>query len=103
MGILTVKHVDSTGINRLAVRLQKLFYEVTFSQNSKVDKSKIEILVGISIFVEASKSLRRLGAQRISANLGPPGKILVGVYYTICRNVVKHLAISNLLISSSSC
>ena len=54
----TVRHVDSSGINRLAVRLQKLhFMKSLFSQNSKVQKRKIEILVGIRVFVEDSKSL----------------------------------------------
>ena len=70
------KRVDSTGINRLAVRFQKLFYEVTFSHHFKVQQSKIEIPVGISIFV--GRYCQRLGAQRISANLGPLGKNLVG-------------------------
>ena len=70
-GKATVKRVDFTGINRLAVRLQKLhFMKSLFSQNSKVEKLKIQILVGISIFVEDSKSL--LPTLGRSANLSKP-------------------------------
>ena len=47
-----------------------LFYEVTFSQNFKVQTSKIEILVGVSVFVEGSKSL--LPTLGRSANLSEP-------------------------------
>ena len=78
----TSKRVDFTGINRLAVRSPKFFfYEVTFvSFCFEVQTSKIEILVGISVFVEDSKSL--LPTLGRSANLSEPwapGKILVGV------------------------
>ena len=45
-------------------------YEVTFWQISKVDKGKIEILVGISVFVEDTKSL--LPTLGRSANLSEP-------------------------------
>ena len=71
LGIDTSKDVDSTGINCLAVRLQKLhFMKPLFSQNSKVSKSKIQILIGISVFVEDSKSL--LPTLGRSANLSEP-------------------------------
>ena len=45
-------------------------YEVTFSQNSKVEQSQIEILVGMSVFVEDSKSL--LPTLGRSTNLNEP-------------------------------
>ena len=63
----------------------------------------MEILVGIRVFVEDSQSL--LPTLGRSANLSEPwapGKILVGVYYTVYRHILKHLAISNFLISSLS-
>ena len=47
-----------------------LFYEATFSQNLKVEKSKIKILVGTSIFVVLCKSL--LPTLGRSANLSEP-------------------------------
>ena len=65
------KRVDSTGLNRLVVRLQKLYFmKSLFSQNSKVEKGKIKILVGVSVFVEDSKSL--LPTLGRSANLSEP-------------------------------
>ena len=36
-GIKAVKHVDSTGINRLAVRLQKLQFDAKRSQATCID------------------------------------------------------------------
>ena len=45
-------------------------YETTFCQNSQVEQRKIEILVGISFFVEDSKSL--LPTLGRSANLSEP-------------------------------
>ena len=45
-------------------------YEATFSQNSKVEQSQIEIVVGISIFVEHVLSL--LPTLGGSANLNEP-------------------------------
>ena len=56
-------------------------YEVCFcQQNSKVEQSKIEILVGISVFVEDSKSsLPTLGRSANLSEPWAPGKILVGV------------------------
>ena len=65
------KRVEFNGINSLAVRLQKLYFMKShFSQNFKIQKRKIEILVGIRIFVEASKSL--LPTLGRSANLSEP-------------------------------
>ena len=75
------EQVDNIGINRLAVRLQKLhFMNLLFSQNSKVEQSKIEILDGMSIFAEHVLSLLpTLGRSAILNEPWAPGKILVGV------------------------
>ena len=63
-GIETLKCVEFIGINGLAVRLQKPFYEATF-------KKQIKRLQKINIFVEpAYKLLPTLGR---SANLNEPG------------------------------
>ena len=62
------KHVDSTGLNRLAVRLQKLhFMKPLFLKIQKLKKVKS---VGISICVAAFKSL--LPTLGRSANLSEP-------------------------------
>ena len=67
----TVRHVDSTGINRLAVRRQHVhFMKSLFLKIQKLQKRKIEIIVGISVFVEGSKSL--LPTLGRSANLNEP-------------------------------
>ena len=71
-------------------------YEDTFSQHSKVEKSKIDILVGISVFVEDSKSL--LPTLGRSANLSEPWapwKDISRSFVHFNRNAVKHLAISD--------
>ena len=47
-----------------------LLNDASFSQNSKVEKGKIEILVGIRIFVERFKSLLPMLGR--SANLSEP-------------------------------
>ena len=69
------------------------FYEFNFfSQNVKVQKSKIEILVGISFFVEDSKSL--LPTLGRSANLSEPWaprKDTCRSFVHFDRNIVKHL------------
>ena len=79
------------------MRLQKLFYEVTFvSQILTVDKGKIEILVSISVFVEDSKSL--LPTLGRSANLSEPWaprKELSRRYATFYLQYTNRLAISN--------
>ena len=65
------ERVDSIGINRLAVRLQTLhFMKSLFVNIQSFLKSKMEILVGISVFVEASNSL--LPTLGRSANLSEP-------------------------------
>ena len=51
-GMYTVKHVDFTCVNGLAVRLQTLHFMKPLFSKFKSSKSKIEIQVGISIFVE---------------------------------------------------
>ena len=51
-GMGTTKRVDSTGVNGLAVRLQKLHFMKSLWSNSKVQQSKIQKLVGIRILVE---------------------------------------------------
>ena len=71
-------------------------YEVTFCQNSKVQKSKIQILLGISIFVAVCKSL--LPTLGRSANLSEPWaprKDTSRSFAHCYRNIVKLIAISN--------
>ena len=53
--IETVTHVDFTGVNGLAVRLQKLrFMKPLFLSKFKVSKSNIQLLVEVCIFVETA-------------------------------------------------
>ena len=91
------------------------FYEANFSQNSRVLKSKIHILVSISVFGEDSKSL--LPTLGRSANLSEPwaprkdtSRSFVQFFQTCCKtfgnftfllSIFHQIICSNL--SSSSC
>ena len=89
--------MNSSGENRLAVRLQKLFFMKLLSVKiQKLKKTQIEIIVGISVFVEDSKSL--LPSLGRSANLSEPwaprndtGRSFVFVF----TDILQHLAISS--------
>ena len=95
----TSKRVEVTGINRWAVRLQKLFYEVTFFFSKfQSSTSNIEILVGVNVFVEHSKSL--LPTLGRSANLNEPWaprKELSRIYTTFEYNICNTLSNFKLL------